>query len=234
MSQAALARKVLIKGGILILTLVLAGYALKSLGLGTDLSEHWVDSAVKGQGLKGEMVYLLAGLILVGAGFPRQAVCFMGGYAFGFLEGMGWAMLASMLGCFGCFYYTRYLGRSLVQRLFGGRLKKIDAFLAGNPFSMALLIRLLPLGSNLLTNVAAGVSSIKPLPFFGGTALGYIPQTLVFVLLGSGIQVDSGLRTGLSLALFVVSAAMGVYLYRHFRKGRHLGSEDDAELEGEN
>lgn len=234
MSQAALARKVLIKGGILILTLVLAGYALKSLGIGTDLSEHWVDSTVKGQGLRGDLIFLLVGSMLVGAGFPRQAVCFMGGYAFGFLEGFGWSMLASMLGCGLCFYYARYLGRSLVQRWFGERLKKIDGFLSGNPFTMALLIRLLPLGSNLLTNIGAAVSSLKPLPFFGGTALGYIPQTLVFVLLGSGIQVDSGLRTSLSVALFAVSAAMGVYLYRHFRKGRHLGSEDDAGLEGEN
>ncbi|CAA6606369.1 conserved membrane hypothetical protein [Rhodospirillaceae bacterium LM-1] len=230
MSQARLVRKVLIKGGILILSLIAAGYALKWLGIGTDLSEHWVDNAVKGQGLKGEMAYLLAGCLLVGAGFPRQVVCFMGGYAFGFLEGLGWSMLASLLGCVLCFYYARHLGRSLVQRWFGARIQKIDGFLAGNPFSMTLLIRLLPLGSNLLTNIAGGVSSIKPMPFFGGSALGYVPQTLVFVLLGSGIQVDTGLRTSLSVALFVVSAGLGVFLYRRFRKDRGL----DADLDEEN
>ncbi|MBF0169029.1 MAG: TVP38/TMEM64 family protein [Alphaproteobacteria bacterium] len=229
MSQAALARKVLIKGGLLILSLVVAGYLLKSLGIGADLSEHWVDSAVKGQGFKGEMVFLLAGFLLIGAGFPRQAVCFMGGYAFGFLEGMVWSMLASVLGCVGCFYYARYFGRSLVSRWFGARIQKIDGFLAGNPFSMTLLIRLLPLGSNLLTNIAAGVSSIRALPFFAGSALGYVPQSLVFVLLGSGIQVDTGLRTSLSVVLFVGSALLGVYLYRRFRRGRQLGGDLDDE-----
>jgi uncharacterized membrane protein YdjX (TVP38/TMEM64 family) len=234
MSQTKLVRKVFVKGGILILTLVLAGFALKELGIGTDISEQWVDNAVKGQGLRGYLIFLLAGSILIAAGFPRQAVCFFGGYAFGFLEGLGWSMLASVAGSAVCFYYTRYLGRSLVQRLFGARIQKMDAFLAGNPFAMTLLIRLLPVGSNLLTNIAGGVSSIKGLPFLAGSGLGYVPQSLVFVLLGSGIQVDTGLRTSLSVALFVVSAALGVFLYRRFRHGRHLGSEMDADLEGQN
>lgn len=231
MSQAKLVRKVLIKGGIVILSLVLAGYALKSLGIGTDLSEHWVDNAVKGQGLKGEMVFLLAGSLLIAAGFPRQAVCFLGGYAFGFIEGLGWSMLASVAGSALCFFYARHLGRSLVQRWFGARIQKIDAFLAGNPFSMTLLIRLLPLGSNLLTNIAGAVSSIRALPFLGGSALGYLPQTIVFVLLGSGIQVDTGLRTSLSVALFVVSSLLGIAIYRRFRKDRGLA---DPDLDGEN
>ncbi|TAN53853.1 MAG: TVP38/TMEM64 family protein, partial [Rhodospirillales bacterium] len=224
-----LVRRILVKGGLLILSLVLAGFALKALGIGTGLSEGWVDASVKGQGLKGELAFLLAGLLLIAAGFPRQAVCFMGGYAFGFLEGLGWSMLASAAGCIVCFYYARYFGRSLVQRWFGPRIAKIDGFLAGNPFSMTLLIRLLPLGSNLLTNIAGGVSSSRALPFLAGSVLGYVPQTLVFVLLGSGIQVDTGLRTTLSVALFVLSAALGLYLYRRFRKDRRLDSVIDDE-----
>lgn len=231
MSQAKLVRKVFLKGAILILTLVAVGYALKSLGIGTDLSEHWVDNAVKGQGLRGEMIFLLAGSILIAGGFPRQAVCFLGGYAFGFLEGLGWSMLASMLACVACFYYTRHLGRSLVQRWFGQRLKKVDGFLSGNPLSMSLLIRLLPLGSNLLTNIAAAVSSIRPLPFFLGSFIGYLPQTIVFVLLGSGIQVDTGLRTSLSVALFVISSVLGIVIYRRFRKEKGLV---DPDLDEEN
>jgi uncharacterized membrane protein YdjX (TVP38/TMEM64 family) len=232
MSQSALARKVLIKGGIMILTLVMAGFALKELGIGTDLSEHWVDDAVKGQGFRGEMAFLLAGTLLTAAGFPRQIVAFMGGYAFGFLEGMGWSMLASLLGCLVSFYYARHIGRGLVNRLFGKKIEKLNAFLAGNPFSMTLLTRLLPVTSNLITNIAGGVSSIPFLPFLGGSIIGYLPQTIVFVLLGSGIQVDTGLRTSLSATLFIASALLGVYLFRRFRHGRHLGSEMDADLEG--
>lgn len=90
---------------------------------------------------------------------------------------------------------------------------------------MTLLIRFLPVGSNLLTNLVAGVSAVRWLPFMAGSALGYIPQTLIFVLLGSGIHIDPVFRISLSVALFVVSGGLGVYLYRRYRHGKRL---DDA------
>ena len=82
---------------------------------------------------------------------------------------------------------------------------------------MALLIRLLPLGSNLVTNLVAGVSSANALGFFAGSVLGYVPQTIIFALLGSGINLDPALRITSSVLLFMLSAALGVYLYRRYR-----------------
>ena len=100
------------------------------------------------------------------------------------------------------------------------RLKRADAFLARNTFSTALIIRLLPIGSNFITNIAAGLSSVKPPPFFLGSALGYIPQMLIFALLGSGINIETELRIGVSIALFLVSGILGAYLYRRYRRER--------------
>ena len=87
------------------------------------------------------------------------------------------------------------------------------------------------LGSgNLATNLAAGVTRVGPLPFFLGSALGYVPQTAVFALAGSGINLNPVFRIGLAAALFVVSALIGAYLYRHFRHGRSLDREIDIDL----
>ncbi len=114
----------------------------------------------------------------------------MAGYAFGLGGGILLSTLASVLGCVLCFFYARLLGRELVMHRFAGRVRRIDDFLEDNPVTMTVLIRFLPVGSNLLTNLVAGVSSVPPLAFFAGTMVGYLPQTIVFVLLGSGIQVD--------------------------------------------
>ncbi len=228
--------KLLLKGMVLILSLALMGWGLKASGLADALNEHWIDSQIRGHGLNGELIYLAIGTVAIAIGFPRQAVCFLGGYAFGLLNGILLSSLASLAGCVFCFFYARLLGRDLVMHKFAARVAKVDAFLRGNPITMAILIRFLPVGSNLLTNLVAGVSSVRPMPFFVGSLIGYVPQTLVFVLLGTGINVDPMLRVSLSAALFIASAFLGVFLYRRLRHGHSLDSDLDKDLdaEGEN
>ena len=96
---------------------------------------------------------------------------------------------------------------------------------------MTVLIRLLPVGNNFATNLAAGVSRVPALPFFLGSLLGYIPQTLVFALAGSGVDVGAAWRIGIAVALFVLSGAIGAWLYRKYRHGKTLGTDVDEALE---
>ncbi|CCG40338.1 TVP38/TMEM64 family protein [Magnetospirillum molischianum] len=223
--------RVLLRGLVLIATLVAVGFLIEGFGFRDALDTSWIDSQIRGKGLSGDALFVVVGALFAGIGLPRQAVCFLGGYAFGFAEGVLWSSLASVLGCIGAFYYARFLGRSLVVTRFPERIARLDAFLAGNTFSMSLLLRLLPVGSNLLANLAGGVSGVRAVPFFLGSALGYLPQTLVFVLLGSGIQVDPVFRIGSSVILFIASGVLGVWLYRRYRHGRRLDAETEAALD---
>ena len=116
----------------------------------------------------------------------RQVVAFLGGYAFGFVHGFILAMLAVVAACIITFTVSRFLLRSFLLRHFSERIRQVDGFLQENTFTMALLIRLLPLGSNWMVNIAAGVSGVRSVPFFTGSALGYVPQMLIFSLVGSG------------------------------------------------
>lgn len=209
---------ILLRGMVVIALLVLLGFLLKS-GLGGLLDADWIDAHVRGRGLAGEALFLAIAGLFTALGLPRQLVSFLGGYAFGFLAGSALALLASTLGCVTAFYFARTVGRRFVQARLPERWRKADAFLARNPFTTALLIRLLPAGSNLATSVAAGISSIGAAPFFAGSALGYIPQTVVFALLGSGINLEPELRIGASVVLFALSAVLGVHLYRRYRQG---------------
>ncbi|MGR9099055.1 MAG: TVP38/TMEM64 family protein [Gammaproteobacteria bacterium] len=222
---------VILRGIVLIVSLVAGGYFLETTPLGDMMKKEWIDNEVKGQGgLTGEMLFLGIGTLITAVGLPRQAVSFFGGYAFGVAVGGLLALTATLLGCVTAFYYSRFLGRGLVRDRFNKRVKKIDKFMHDNPLGMALLIRLLPVGSNILTNLAAGVSSVRSLPFFAGSAIGFIPQTLVFALIGSGVNLDPVFRIGMGVVLFVLSCFLGVALYRKYRHGHTLDKETENQL----
>lgn len=225
--MAAPKPKIFLKGLVLIALFVAAAYLFEVTELSTLLDKTWIDTQVRGKGLSGELLFVLVGALATALAVPRQAVSFLGGYAFGFAIGTLLAVIATIGGCMLSFCFARWFGRDLVKARFPNKIRRIDDFIRDNTFSMTLLIRLLPVGSNIVTSMAAGVSSVRALPFFLGSGLGYIPQTMVFALVGSGSGIDPTVRIGLGVVLFLISGALGIYLYRRFRRGRHL----DAQLE---
>lgn len=226
------ALKPYLRGLLLIAAFVALGYLVKETGLYDLLDERWIDREIRGRGFAGELLFLGLGAVLTAIGFPRQAVSFLGGYAFGFGQGTVLGLVAAGCGCVLAFAFARILGRELVRGRFGPRVRRLDEFLHEHPFSMALLIRLLPVGSNVVTNLGAGVSGIRAMPFFAGSIVGYVPQTVIFALLGSGIHLDPSLRIGASVVLFVVSSMLGVYLFRRYRTSRALDVDVAIAAEG--
>ena len=210
--------RVLLKGLAMLASLALLGFLASHFQFGELLSQHWIDNEVRGKGWSGDLLFLAVGTLATALSVPRQVIAFLGGYGFGFVAGTALATLATLLGCVLGFFYARWLGRGLVQARFPGRIRKLDAFLHQHPFSMTLVIRLLPVGHNASTNLLAGVSSVRALPFFAGSVLGYLPQNLVFALAGSGVNLDQALRLTLAVALFVISSLLGIGLYRRYRQ----------------
>ncbi|MFN3885016.1 MAG: TVP38/TMEM64 family protein [Rhodocyclaceae bacterium] len=204
----------------MILSLIGIGLLLKNAGFEHFFEREWIDAHVRGQGYSGHAAFLLAGAVVTAVGLPRQMVAFFGGYAFDVVLGTLLSTLAALAGCILSFYYARLFGRSLVRRLFPERLARFDAFVRKAPFLMTLLVRLLPVGSNLATNLVAGVSRIPKGAFVAGSFLGYLPQQLVFALAGSGLVMDSGWQIGFSVFLFAASALLGVWLYRRMQPSR--------------
>ncbi|OYY92435.1 MAG: SNARE associated Golgi protein [Hydrogenophilales bacterium 28-61-23] len=210
--------QVLLKGLLMLASLALLGFLASHFQFDGMLSQHWIDSEIRGKGWTGDLLFLAVGGLATALSFPRQVVAFLGGYAFDFFSGTVLSTLATLLGCVLGFFYARWLGRGFVQKRFPGRIRKLDAFLHQHPFSMTLVVRLLPVGSNAATNLLAGVSSVRALPFFAGSVLGYLPQNLVFALAGSGVNLDPTMRLSLAVALFVVSSLVGIWLYRRYRQ----------------
>lgn len=169
--------KVFIKG--LMFLMVLAGAAYL---LSRGIDKSWIDNNVRGQGIKGWFVFISIGGLLAAVGFPRQVVAFLGGYAFGVIKGLSIALLAVTLGCLLTFFYARFFGRAWVKRKFPRKIKRVDDFLKDSPFAMTLLIRLLPVGNNMATSAAAGVSGVSPFAFIAGLYGGICPPDAGFCL----------------------------------------------------
>lgn len=213
----ALGKLLLLAAGLLLL-----GVALRELGgvPGTD----WVDRYVRDEGIRGELVFLAVGAAITALGLPRQTIAFLGGYAFGAALGTALALAATLLGCVAAYGWARLLGREWAERRlagrFGHRLRPLRDVLADSPFGATLALRLLPVGNNLALNTLAGMAGLRTLPFLAGSAVGYLPQTLVFALLGKGIRVEGAWQLGLSVVLLAASMALGFWLMRRHRAAR--------------
>ena len=220
-----MAARFIFRGLLVMVILVLITWLLKDV-----LDQGWVDTQVRDKGAAGVLLFVLVCCLLGSVGLSRQVIAFLGGYAFGFSQGVMLSMVAVVAACITTFYVSRTLLRAYLEKRFSARIQQIDAFLHENTFTMALLVRLLPLGSNWMINIAAGVSSVRKYPFFLGSALGYIPQMLIFSLLGSGTRVDQFWQVAIAMALFVLAATLGIVLYRKVARGKTLGQKIDREL----
>ena len=203
--------RVLWRPVVMVAGLAVAGVALQRIGL---------DRVVGRAGEQGPAVFAALGTLACALGVPRQMVAYAGGLAFGFWPGTALALAAEVAGCAVDFWWARLLGRQWASRWLAGegrvgaRVARVERFLVANAFSATLTLRLLPVGSNMVLNLLAGVSSVAAGPFLAASVLGYLPQTVVFALLGGGVRVSEGTQMGLAAGLMVVSVAIGVLLMR--------------------
>lgn len=165
------------------------------------------------------LVILSCFVVLMTMGFPRQAVSFFCGVGFGAFQGTIIALL--LTGLSACIAYLLASGplRILVMKMLGHKLTSIQDALAQRSFRNILFIRLFPIGSNLVTNALAGVLKVPFLPFISASLLGFLPQTLLFSLLGSGSTFINTFEQPMQIASLVVSVFLLLSLTVFSRKG---------------
>lgn len=176
-------------------------------------------------GLDAILFILLTGLLGCVA-VPRQVLAFAGGYVFGCLWGTVLVTLGCMLGCALSFQLARVWGRAAVERRYGLKAERCNMLFSLAPFRTAMILRLIPTGNNLAFSLLAGVSRIPAVPFILGSGVGYLPQNLVFSLLGSGVRVDPLWRTLGSAGLLALSLLLAWRLYRSWRRATGFAPGD--------
>ncbi len=219
----------LVRPGLLLCGLLVAGLLIRAL---PGVDRALFSRELLRDGLHGRVVFLCIGTLICAVGLPRQAVGFAAGFAYGSAWGVALATIANLVGCMADLLWARTVARDWARRkLLRGRLARLDGFIAGNPFSAILTLRLLPVGSSLMLSLLAGVLGVRVAPFLAATLLGSLPQTVIFVLVGAGTRIGQTTQIGLGAALFVASGIAGGMLLR--RSGAVAGSGSRRTAGGE-
>jgi uncharacterized membrane protein YdjX (TVP38/TMEM64 family) len=221
---------VVIRGVALMIPVLLLGFlfSIHSVDYAPDALKEWADAEIRGAGLAGILLFIAAGAAFTAIGLSRQVFALVGGYVFGVGAGTAYALAGELGGVLLGFLYARFLARDVVARRYPNRVRKIDQFLSEHPFSMTLAVRLFPASNNLVVNLLAGVSNVPPLPFLAASAVGHLPQTLIFALVGSGIARGDLTQGALAAVLFAISVGIGWHLYRRHARGRALVEDLDG------
>jgi uncharacterized membrane protein YdjX (TVP38/TMEM64 family) len=214
-----------------LLTLVGIGwFLLKESPLGAAIQDYqWVRLKITESGAWGSVLFIVSGALLTVIGLPRVPVSLVAGFVFGFLKGFAFALLAALTGAVVTFYLARCLGRDFFAKKLPESARKYEALLGEHSFSMTLVIRFFPVGHNTLTNLVAGISAIRPLPFFLGSALGFIPQTAIFAMMGSGFGDQPLLRSTMAAGLFLASLLMMYVIIQRIRRAGPPAMADETE-----
>ncbi|MHB1303676.1 MAG: TVP38/TMEM64 family protein [Acidiphilium sp.] len=200
--------KLVLKPTLLLIGLSGAALSLRLLPFAAVLKHH------AGMGPVDAAWFVALGALACAVGVPRQIVAFAGGYVWGLWAGIALAMLAQAAGCAADLFWARLIARDWVQARLRGRMRRLDMMLTARPFSATLALRLMPVGNNLLLNLLAGVSAVPAAGFLAGSIVGFLPQTAIFALIGSGGRIAESTRIGAGIALFAVSVALGLFMLR--------------------
>ena len=164
--------------------------------------------------LTGALTFILLLTPALAIGLPRQIAALSAGFLFGAGFGVLLATISAIVGCLITLLLARKLLSNLVEQQYPEPLAKVSYFFSHHTFIKALIIRLVPAGSNFLTNVLAGTARTPISPFIFGSAVGFIPQMTIFSLMGAGLQVNGQQQLMLSVVLLFMALLLSGYLYR--------------------
>ncbi|MHC1728278.1 MAG: TVP38/TMEM64 family protein [Syntrophobacteraceae bacterium] len=144
---------------------------------------------------------------------PGTFLATVGAAIFGPYFGFLYVWVGAMLGASLAFFIGRYLGRDFAASLIGDRLRKYDEAIEQKGFATVLYLRLVYFPFTPM-NFGMGLTRVRFLDYFFGTALGIIVGTFIFTFfVGTVKEVwSSGHWEGLiswkvffSFALFIFS-----------------------------
>jgi len=180
--------------------------------------KNWLSGYLTDKGYVGYSLIVLASFALVAAGGPKQVVAFVFGYVYGPIVGTLVTLLVCLVAALANYMVARVLLTHTLARFFPLRMNKFNQFASRAPFMKILMLRLLPVGSNLVTNLLSGSVGVPVWAFITASAIGYLPQTLIFALVGHGINGADHAMIYTSIGLSLLSFILTALIYRDHLK----------------
>src|SRR5881397_1430922 len=137
-------------------------------------------------------IYVVAAVLFV----PGSVLTLGAGAVFGVALGSVCVSISATLGATAAFLVGRYLARDAVARKIekNEKFATIDRAVAGEGWKIVLLTRLSPVFPFTLLNYAFGLTQVKLSHYVLASWIGMIPGTVMYVYLGSLVNVGAGHR----------------------------------------
>ena len=157
--------------------------------------------------------FLLMLLQSVAAPLPAFLITFANAALFGWVWGAILSWSSAMAGAALCFFIAKFLGRDVVEKLTSKMaINSIDEFFDKYGKYTILVCRLLPFMSFDIVSYAAGLTSMKFMPFFIATGIGQLPATIVYSYVGGMLTGGAKLFVTGLMILFALTVA--IYMFK--------------------
>lgn len=167
-------------------------------------------------GISGPAVFLAGAALLVACGLPRTLVSAAAGMLFGFIEGVSLALIGSVFGSYGTFLFAHWGGRHWAETQIE-RYPRLKSLTRKPGIAGVFLIRQLPL-PGIVPNLFLGVIAVPHRKFLIGTALGYLPSTIIVALIGSGVGKASLTHSLGQISASLLALALFSWLIMYIRR----------------
>ncbi len=155
-----------------------------------ELSEHrgqlmrWVESS----GATAALTYMAIYAVVIAFSLPGGAMMTIaGGFLFGPALGASLAAVGATVGATALFLAARYAFADYLHAKAGPALHRMENGFRENALNYLLVLRLIPLFPFWLVNLVPALLGVRLGTYVLGTAIGIIPGTLVYSMLGDGL-----------------------------------------------
>jgi uncharacterized membrane protein YdjX (TVP38/TMEM64 family) len=159
--------------------------------------------------------------------FPRTGIALLAGLLFGPLWATVYIVSGTLLGAAVAFALGRLLGREYLDQLAAGTrgLARLESWLERRAFLAVVAARLLPVVPFGLLNYGFGATRVSFGTFLAGTAVGILPSTVLYSVVGaSAADPTSPVFLGATALTALLAVAGVVIVGRLHRHGRTHGS----------
>ena len=178
---------------------------------------------IKQTGFMAPVIFIFGVCFLVCIGVPRLLLCPLGGMAFGFVFGLIYCVIGTLVAYYMVFLFVRWGGKGFILR-HSHKLNKYTKILDHGGIPAVILVRQMPVHGMVL-NLIMGLSPIRHRDFLIGTAIGLFPEAIPFTLIGKGAKQGSIGKSMIYVAVALLVLAilwLGVKLWS--RKGKAVTS----------
>ncbi|NIL63587.1 TVP38/TMEM64 family protein [Salinispora arenicola] len=158
--------------------------------------------------------YALGTVLLV----PGVLLTAAAGALFGVVGGSVVVLVGATVGAVASFLLGRLLGRPAVERLVGGRLQRLDRFLARRGLVAVIGLRLVPLVPFALLNYGSGVTAVRLRDYALGSAIGMIPGIVAYTAVGGSLTDPTSPQFLLAVAGLAALTLTGAAAARRARR----------------